>query len=204
MPYVWVVRLGLSYRPAPAVRERPELAAAFERGVAERDADERDGDYLMGLSPDERAAYWTGAAAGAPSAPAPLWFGVPCRGAVFFATAAADPHGDRLERWSWAVLALALGGLEAVVGPSLGARRARRLGLTRERRPVASGTTACLTVPMQLATVLALRVGLRLRTGRWPRASRTEAAAAALVGDFAHRRSFNAALARLPPDRAAR
>lgn len=194
-----LVSVGLGYRPALPISQRPELAAAFARGEARRASgdkvDETQMQWLMAASEDERTAYQLGLAGPKPlDAPAPLAISL----ALLLANGVAEdlvrgpyPRYQKLPRYA-AVAVVVVG--SARVSKQAQRRRARALGLTAETTPTFA--IGCGPLLAQLALVGIHRLWLRRRLGRWPRVSPSSALAATAVRELQRRRAWNAAYER--------
>jgi hypothetical protein len=213
-----LVPVGPTYRPALPISQRPELAAAFARGVEARASeptiDEARTRWLMGLSADEVTAYSLGRrGAEALQAPAPI-----AVAAVLLVMHLLADTWLRMSRRRrdklWVTLAV---GAVALCDQRIAERarkwRARKLGLTVETAPRPGNITVTLSQLLgRIVLVWIQQLWVRHRTGRWARLSASSIVAAGAIREVQLRRDWNAAYTRsrehrrrdrvTPPDRA--
>lgn len=186
-------------RPPLRLAQRPELAAAFERGELARAARSTAAEALSdetlaemaSLRAEEREAYRLGLAGEVGvRAPAPLKVEVPARVVALAADAFARVPGPKLQWASRVAVSLVAFALSHRAIETAERRRTRELALTPATAP-RPGPAHVLVGPLLLE--LAHQLWLRRRFGCWSRADSSTAAAATIVRAVRRRRDWKLA-----------
>jgi hypothetical protein len=196
---LWLVPTGPFYRPPLPLSDRPDLAAAFERGRRDRAAGrtsehmtDSERDELLSMEGDVARAYALGRGMET-WAPAPL----PLTLISLTVDLVLGVWLERPRPLHRRAVAWLLAGTTVAVNASVSLFadrwQGRRLGLDPADAPVPAGLTHCLSTRAPLA--LAYGVWFRGRTGEWPRTGPASIAAARVVTEVQRRRSWRAALA---------
>jgi uncharacterized membrane protein len=193
----WLVPVGAFYRPPLALSERPDLAAAFERGRRDRAAgrtweDMTDAERNETLAMDRDAVHAYGLGRGGKaSAPAPLPLVLICL-TLDFAVGVWLERPSPLPRRvaAWLIAAATVAGTATVSADRWGGRG---LALDPADAPVRAGRMSRLG--FQALIALAYGFWMRRRTGRWPRTGPASIAAARVITEVERRRSWRSALA---------
>jgi hypothetical protein len=196
---LWLVQTGSFYRPPLPLSERPDLAAAFERGRRDRAAGgtsahmtDSERDELLSMEPDVARAYALGRGTET-WAPAPLPLSlISLTVDLVLGVWLERPRPPARRAVAW-LLAGTTVAVNASVSQLADRWQGRRLGLDPADAPVPAGLLNCLSSRALLA--LAYGVWFRRRIGEWPRTGPAAMAAARVVTEVQRRRSWRAALA---------
>jgi hypothetical protein len=201
-----LVNVCMSYGPSPALSSRPEVVAAFERGLSDRATGrardhipEAERERLMRDGWEASRAYGIGRhAVVSPPAPLPIL----CATLLIEAIGAAilDQRAPLRRHPGTVVLVMGAYGLALLVTTRAERSRVRTLGLDPATAPI---PTVDWSGPIQALIAAGYAVWTRARTGGWPRASTTTTAAARAIAEIGRRRAWARLTARapVPPER---